>query len=187
MPNKPRKQTIIPALRTSEDVAAALKCDSKMVFLLSGNICTLGETCRALHDAGKMVMLHIDLIDGLKGDESGIRYAVGEFGLAGIISTKVSCLNIAKELGIISILRVFVIDSSALKTGISHVQACSPNFVEVLPGVSEKIIKLALEQFKTSVIAGGLIADHSDVALALKAGATAVSTSNRTLWGLSKI
>ena len=184
MQSNQRKQQIIPALRTAEDVAAALKCASKMVFLLSGNICTLGETCSALHEAGKMVMLHIDLIDGLKGDESGIRYAVGEFGLAGIISTKVSCLNIAKELGIISILRVFVIDSLALKTGIAHVQACSPNFVEVLPGVSEKIIKLATQQFNTSVIAGGLIAERSDVEFALNAGAAAVSTSNRTLWGL---
>ena len=185
MPRRQIIQHVIPALRTVDDVAAALKCDSKMVFLLSGNICSLSETCRALHDAGKMVMLHIDLIDGLKGDESGIRYAVGKFSLAGIISTKVSCLNIAKELGIISILRVFVIDSSALKTGIAHVQACSPNFVEVLPGISDKIIRLATAQFKTSVIAGGLIADHSDVDCALKAGAAAVSTSNRTLWGVS--
>ncbi len=181
------RQHIIPALRTEDDVSAVLKCDAKMVFLLSGSICTLGETCRALHAAGKIVMLHIDLIDGLKGDESGIRYAVGEFGLAGIISTKVSCLNIAKDLGIISILRVFVIDSSAIRTGIAHVQACAPNFVEVLPGVSEKIIKLASLQFKTSVIAGGLIADCSDVEYALRAGAAAVSTSNRSLWGLSGI
>ena len=60
MQSNQTKQQIIPALRTAEDVTAALKCASKMVFLLSGNICTLGETCRALHEAGKMVMLHID-------------------------------------------------------------------------------------------------------------------------------
>ena len=177
-----KAQQVIPALRTAEDVSAAVECGAKMVFILSGGICTLGDTCRVLHEAGKLVMLHIDLIDGLKGDESGIRYAVREFGLAGIISTKASCLNIAKELGIISILRVFIIDSSAIRTGMAHVQACSPNFVEVLPGVSDKIIRLAAEKFRTSIIAGGLIADKTDVETALAAGATAVSTSNRTLW-----
>lgn len=177
-------QHIIPAVRCEDDLEAALSCRAKMVFLLSGNICSLGPCCEALHSAGKQVMLHIDLVDGLKGDESGIRYAVRQFQLAGIISTRPSCLKIAREAGVLGILRVFVIDSSALRTGEAHIQACSPAFVEVLPGVSRKIIQLAVSQFNTSVIAGGLISDKDDVKMALDAGAAAVSTSNHELWKL---
>lgn len=181
---KPREHEshIIAAVRDEVDLQAALASPLKTVFLLSADIRSLKAQCDALHQARKRVFLHFDLVNGLKGDASGVCFAAEQFRLNGIISTKAQILKFAREAGLMAILRVFVLDSSALKTGLQHAQTCQPHFVEVLPGVSRKIIMLASQQFGLPVIAGGLIQDEDDVAQALAAGAAAVSTSHRELW-----
>lgn len=174
---------IIAAVRDDADLQAAIMSPLKTVFLLSADIRSLKAQCDALHQKRKRVFLHFDLVNGLKGDASGVRFAAEQFRLNGIISTKAQILKYAREAGLLAILRVFVLDSSALKTGLQHAQTCQPDFVEVLPGVSRKIITLASQQFKLPIIAGGLIQDADDVDQALAAGAAAVSTSHRELWG----
>ena len=82
-----------------------------------------------------------------------------------------------------TILRCFIIDSSALHTGAQLLSQCKPDYVEVLPGVSSKIIRLAVQHYRIPVIAGGLIAEAQDIDAAIAAGAAAVSTSQATLWG----
>jgi glycerol uptake operon antiterminator len=153
-----------------------------VVFLLSGELCDLEEHCRLLHQAGKKIFLHIDLLDGLKGDSSGIRFLAKYCQPEGIISTKVQCLKIARDAGMQTILRCFAIDTLALKTGAQNVRLAKPDFVEVLPGLSTKIIRLATVHFGIPVIAGGLLNEPEDIAAVLAAGAAAVSTSVPTLW-----
>ena len=174
--------SIIAAVRDEADLEAALKSPVRMVFLLSGDLLSLGVQTRRLHEAGKQIFLHFDLVSGLKGDVSGIRYAADNFHLNGIISTKPACLKMARDEKLMAVLRIFVIDSSGFKTGLQHAQLCQPDLVEVLPGVSGKIIRMATEHFSQPVIAGGLIQDDEDVAQALDAGAAAVSTSCHRLW-----
>lgn len=173
---------VIAAIRTSKDLEAAINAPTKAVFLLSGDIRTLEEHCNRLNQAKKQVFLHLDLVEGLKGDAAGIAFAAERFRINGIISTKTTCLKHAKEAGLIAILRVFIIDSSALKTGIQLAKNCKPDWVEILPGVAPKIIKRATAEFNLPIIAGGLIQERQDVEEAIAAGATAVSTSRRELW-----
>ncbi len=175
-------QYLIAAVRNDGDIGRVLKSKVSVVFLLSGDLCVLEEQCQALREANKQVFLHMDLVEGLKSDASGIRFAAQRFHLTGIISTKAACIKLAREAGLHAILRVFVLDSSALRNGLQHAQLCHPDSVEVLPGVSEKIIRLAASQFAVPVIAGGLIEDAQDVQCAINAGAAAVSTSNWKLW-----
>lgn len=175
-------QPVIAAVREEADVEKALVCAAQTVFMLSGDLRTLGDQCRRLHDCGKQTYLHFDLVNGLKGDQAGIEFAAEHFHLTGIISTKAPCLKLAHEVGLRAILRVFVLDSSAFRTGLHHVQSCHPDYVEVLPGVSSKIISLAVSEFGVPVIAGGLIQERADIELALSSGASAVSTSRHELW-----
>jgi glycerol uptake operon antiterminator len=49
--------------------------------------------------------------------------------------------------------------------------------IEILPGEMPKVIRTTVLSSNKPVIAGGLIADHEDVQLALQAGAVSVSTS----------
>ena len=177
-----KNQRVIASLRNNDDLEAVLNSEARTVFLLSADVCQLEEQCARLRDAGRQVFLHLDLVDGLKGDESGIRFAARRFRLTGIISTRATCLKQAKEEGLLAIQRVFMLDSSALRTGQMHAQSCKPDFVEVLPGISAKIIKLAVANFQVPIIAGGLISDWEDVENAFAAGASAVSTSHRDLW-----
>lgn len=175
-------QYLIAAVRNEGDIGRVLKSRVSVVFLLAGDLCTLEEQCQALHAGNKQVFLHMDLVEGLKSDASGIRFAAQRFHLTGIISTKPTCIKLAHEAGLRAILRVFVLDSSALRNGLQHARLCRPDSVEVLPGVSEKIIRLAARQFAVPVIAGGLVEDVQDVQRAVNAGAAAVSASNWKLW-----
>ena len=52
----------------------AILANPKVVFMLFGNIGDLQQQCRELRSAGKMVFLHVDLIDGLRPDNVGLRY-----------------------------------------------------------------------------------------------------------------
>lgn len=183
MPTAPAKpDQVIAAIRDEHDLTLAIQSKVRCAFLLGGDLQTLNHQCSLLHEAGKSVFLHFDLVNGLKGDASGILYAAEHFRLNGIISTRPPCLKLAREAGLLAILRVFVLDSSALKTGLQHAQSCQPDFVEVLPGVAPKIIRLACAAFNLPVIAGGLIQDRDDISQALHAGAAAVSTSRAELW-----
>ena len=105
----------------------------------------------------------------------------GPWRPAGIISTRAPLVKAARDHGLLAIQRVFLLDSGSIRSGIQLIAQCSPDFVEVMPGVIPK----AIGQFKTAgrpVIAGGMVTARSEVIDALAAGALAVSTSSRELW-----
>ncbi|NLZ64109.1 MAG: glycerol-3-phosphate responsive antiterminator [Lentisphaerae bacterium] len=173
---------IIAALRTPAKILQALTSPVQTVFLLAGNICDLPGQCQQLKDAGKMVFIHLDMLNGLKGDASGLKFLQKFCGPNGVISTKAQVLKLAREQGLFTILRVFGLDSQAMRTGREHVLLAKPDFVEVLPGVASKVIAMAKQDYKVPIIAGGLIETREDVNQAFAAGANAVSTSNHVLW-----
>lgn len=174
---------VIAAVRSPDRLDSVIASSVKVVFTLFGGIGELEAQCKRLNDAGKLVFLHIDLIDGLKPDAVGIKYVVENMKPAGIITTKGSCIKIGHELGVFTIQRVFMLDSSALKSGIQNVASCKPNLVEILPGVCEKALLMARTHMDIPFIAGGFIETKEDVINALKTGAVAVSTSCEALWG----
>ena len=90
----------------------------------------------------------------------------------------------AKELQLFTVLRVFVIDSMALKSieNLEHQHSGRPDFLEVMPGAMPKVLRKIKSISRIPLIAGGLIADKEDVMGALLAGASAVSTSRQDVW-----
>jgi glycerol uptake operon antiterminator len=174
---------VIAAVRSADKLDSVIASSVKVVFTLFGGIGELEEQCKRLNEAGKLVFLHIDLIDGLRPDSAGVRYVTERMKPAGIITTKGSCIRIAHELGVFTIQRVFMLDSSALKSGIQNVSSCKPDLVEILPGVCERALFMAKNNMNTPFIAGGFIESKEDIITALRAGAGAVSTSCEALWG----
>lgn len=175
---------IIAAIRKDSDVERAIKSEVKVVFVLYGNILNIASVCKKLHDNNKLVFVHVDLIEGLRGDLAGIDFIHEHVRPDGIISTKISNIKHAKKIGLLTILRIFLIDSLSLKTGIKNVTEISPSAVEIMPGIASKIIKDIKKQVNISVIAGGLIDCKKDVIEALSFGAIAVSTSKYELLNL---
>ncbi|BBJ28288.1 glycerol-3-phosphate responsive antiterminator [Athalassotoga saccharophila] len=173
-----RKNPVIPALRTSEDLDEVLKLKDRVVFLLETSVGKYQDCVRKLKDAGHIIFVHADLIKGLKMDEFGSEFILTERP-SGIISTHKSTLEWAKKQGLMQIYRVFLIDSEALKNGEQLIRSTRPDFVEILPG----LVMLSLEiNFGFPLIAGGLISKKDHVDELLKRGIFAVSTSNKNLW-----
>lgn len=155
--------------------------DIKVVFILFGDICSIGEIVSKIKASQKVAMVHIDLINGLSSKEIAVDYIKQNTEADGIISTKPALVRRAKELSMFTILRYFLLDSMALEA-IHQQHLVKPDFIEVLPGVMPKIIHKICQSTRTPVIAGGLITDKESIMGALDAGAIAVSTTNRDVW-----
>lgn len=178
------KNPIIAAIRNENDLIKALKCRALIVFVLYGSILDIKDICDKLKKANKIVFVHIDMIDGIKGDSKGLEYIKNIADPFGIITTKLSNVKYALKLGLCTIQRVFIIDSLSLHTGISNIHTAMPHAVEVMPGIASKIIDIMKKDVHLPIIAGGLIRDHKDIMDSIGAGAIAISTSNSELWDL---
>ena len=177
-----RQRPVIAAARSMEDVLEAAKSRVAAVFLLGGSILTLPEMTAALRGAGKYVFIHLDLCEGLGRDAAAVAWCAKTLQPDGLISTRAQLLRQAAGQGMLTIHRLFLMDSSALTGGIRHLSANPPDLVEALPGLVPKAIARLREQLDLPVIAGGMVTEERDVEQALAAGALAVSTSQRTLW-----
>lgn len=159
---------------------AALRYPGKVIFYLSADILTLEEKLHSAHQAGKLVMVHIDLAEGLGKDRAGVAY-LAKAGADGIISTKGNLIRYAKEQGLIAIQRCFALDSRGLDSIAETLRNTAPHLMEIMPGVIPKVIS-RFAKSSIPVIAGGLLQTKAEILEALKAGATAVSTGSRELW-----
>jgi glycerol uptake operon antiterminator len=172
---------VIAAVKAREAAGDAARSPVAVAFVLGGSILTMDGIMAELAQGGKMVFLHMDLIEGIGRDEAGLAYAAAHWKPAGVITTRAPLVKAAKEHSLIAIQRVFLLDSGSIRSGIQLIDQCRPDFVEVMPGVIPK----AIGQFKSAgrpVIAGGMVTERSEVIEALAAGALAVSTSSRELW-----
>jgi len=178
------KSPVIPAARTPEAVARAADTDSAVIFLLGGSLLTLPDMIRITYLNGKRAFVHLDLADGLGRDEVAVRWCVEHLRADGIISTKPGLLKAASDMGAITIQRLFLMDSTSFEHGKRMLRNTPPDMAEVLPGIAPKAIRQLCEALNKPVIAGGLITEAREIALALQAGAAAVSVGDEKLWNL---
>ena len=176
------QRPVIAAARTMEDAREAAGSRVAAVFLLGGSILTLPEMTATLREAGKYVFIHLDLCDGLGRDAAAVQWCAQTLAPDGLISTRSQLLRKAAEQGMMTIHRLFLVDSSSLNGGIRHLTANPPDLIEVLPGLVPKAITYLRDTLNLPVIAGGMVTEERDVEQALSAGALAVSSSSRTLW-----
>lgn len=175
---------IIGAIKNEENLKDVLKTDVKIVFILYGNLTNIIEIAEVLRKHNKMFFIHVDMIDGLKSDYSGFMFLKKYVNPYGIISTKQHHLKLASKYGMNTILRMFIIDSMSLETCIKNCNEYKPSAIEIMPGISEKIIKKVHSKVSIPLIAGGLIEDKTDVLNALDSGALAISTTNKNIWNM---
>ncbi|MBU3878274.1 glycerol-3-phosphate responsive antiterminator [Faecalicatena sp. AGMB00832] len=178
---------MIAAVKDEKGLEKSCKMEEiRVIFVLFGDICTIGSIVERIKAAGKTALVHIDLVTGLSSKEITVDFIKEHTQADGIITTKLMLVHRAKELSMYTVLRFFVIDSMALKSieSLEKQKGGRPDFIEVLPGVMPKVLKKICGLSRIPVIAGGLIADKEDVMGALDAGAVAVSTTNQDVWML---
>ncbi len=176
------KKPVIPAVKDDKWLKKCLISDCKIVYVLYGNICTIASIVQQIKDAGKIALVHIDLIEGLSSKSICVDFLKKYTRTDGIISTRPQIIARANALGFISIQRFFLLDARNYDNVKKHVRENSPDIIEVMPAGLFKMISYVLEEIDTPLIASGLVLDHCDVSGAIKAGAFAVSTTNCDLW-----
>ncbi len=170
---------VISAVR-EEHFFEAVESPSEVIFLLGCNVLTVQGLIEKAHENGKMVLVHIDLADGIGKDKAGVHYLT-KCGVDGIISTRSHLIRAAKELGLITVQRFFALDSQGVDSIDEVLNSSAPTLVEIMPGTVGKVIN-RFSGGKIPVIAGGLIETKQEVMEALSSGALAVSTGKKDLW-----
>ena len=172
---------IIAAIR-DDGWEAALRSPAQLLFYLSADLTTVCRRITQAHEAGKILLVHMDLADGIGKDKVGLQY-LADCGVDGIISTRGQIIRTAKELGLLTVQRFFALDSQGMDSIQEMLRSTNPHLMEIMPGVIPK----AIQRFAAGsipVIAGGLIETKQEVTAALGIGATAISTGCRELWYL---
>ncbi len=175
-------QVILPAARHMKDFEKILESPYEFGVFLDTHIGQLRSIFDLARRHGKKMLLHADLVQGLKNDEYATEYLCQEIKPFGLISTRSNVILRAKQKGVLAIQRIFLLDTNALEKSYALLAKTQPDFIEVLPGAMPKIISEVFEQTNIPILAGGLIRTVDDVNQALRAGATAITTSNRELW-----
>ena len=151
---------IIAAVKNEEELENCLKSEIDVVFILYGDVVTIPGIIDRIKDSGRTA--------------------------DGIITTRANLIHHAKELGLSTVLRFFILDSMALSNieKLTRVnRAAMPDVIEILPGIIvPKIMRKISAMSCVPVIAGGLIKDREDVMNMLNNGAVAISTSAQDVW-----
>ncbi|WP_219833991.1 glycerol-3-phosphate responsive antiterminator [Paenibacillus sp. R14(2021)] len=185
MPLLTLERNVLPAVRKMKEVEGLLNAPFSCFVLLGGHLSQIKPIVDMARGHGKDVLLHADLIDGLKNDEYAAEFLCQTIRPAGLISTRAGVIQRTKQNKLTAIQRLFLLDSDALERSYALVEKTQPDYIEVLPGIMPEIIAEVKERTGVPVIAGGLIRTEDHVRQALHAGASAVTTSRRELWTLT--
>ena len=169
---------IIAAIKDDKGLQKCVTSDSSVVFILYGDVISISDIVATVKAAGKIAMVHIDLISGLSSKEVAVDFLKKYTQADGIITTKPALVKHAKELGLYTILRLFLLDSMAYENIERQVASARPDLIEVLPALMPKIVEKVCQLSPVPVIAGGLICDKEDIMMLLRCGVTSISSTN---------
>ena len=178
---EPADSRLIAAVRTPAALHRALASPVATLFLLGGTILTLPAYIREAQKADKRLFVHLDLTDGVGKDEAGLGF-IARLRADGIITTKANLIRAAREAGLETVQRFFIIDAHSIDTALAAIESAEPDYVEVMPGVVPKVIRRFTAAVATPVVAGGLIETAGEARSALRAGASYVSSTAVALW-----
>jgi glycerol uptake operon antiterminator len=175
---------VVPAVRGPDSaLEAALAGEHPAIFVLGGDLFkVLGRI--GSESRRPRIYVNVDLVGGIAADASGLRFLSRH--VEGIISTHRHVIELAKTSGLITIQRLFAIDSGAVERGLKLIRRAEPQFVEILPALAYcEIADRYSEVLDLPVLAGGLLKSPEDISTILKAGAVGVSTSHQGLWNVA--
>ena len=172
---------VIAAIR-DDGWDAALHSPAQVLFYLSADLTTVNKRIQQAHEAEKILLIHLDLAEGIGKDRAGIRY-LAQQGVDGIISTKAQIIRAARDMGLLTVQRFFALDSKGMESIEEMLHTSTPHLIEIMPGVIGKAIRRFCN-CGIPIIAGGLVETKAEVTEAINCGAAAVSTGKEDLWYL---
>lgn len=177
---------VIAAVRDQQALTAAMAAPVQVIFLLATSIGRVAAEGAAVAEAGKLLFVHLDFVDGLGRDEAALDFLVRGARPAGLITTRSGLVHAVRRAGTIPVQRLFLLDSQSVSTGLDAARNSKAEVVEVLPGIVPRAIGAVRSQLPGAlIIAGGLVRTDQEITRALAAGASGVSTSAAGLWNLT--
>ncbi len=175
---------VIASIKDDEGLKKVLETECKIVFILYGDILNIASIVQTLKDNDRIVFINIDLLDGLSNKEIAVKFLKQNTKADGILSSKAQSIKAARSMGLIAIHRFFLIDSFSFHNLNKQIEISQPDCIEILPGCMPRVITWVMEKISIPLIAGGLVCEKEDVVSALKAGATAISSTNTDVWSM---
>jgi glycerol uptake operon antiterminator len=170
------------AVKGVQQLEAALASRCGAVFILRANGLELSPVVQRIHLARKLAVVHLDLVDGLAADLTGVRW-LARCGADAIISSHGQAVRAIRAEGLVAIQRLLCVNQVGVDLGLVAVGRSQPDIVELLPGaILPEVADLIMPRLKVPLLAGGFIRDAGAVRQVLEAGALAVTTSEAALW-----
>jgi glycerol uptake operon antiterminator len=170
------------AVKAPEQLDAALDSRCGAIFVLRANGLELSPVVQRIHLAGKLAVVHLDLVDGLSADLAGVRW-LARCGADAIISSHGQAVRAIRAEGVVAIQRLLCVSQVGVEVGLVAVARSQPDIVELLPGVIlPQVADLVMPRLDVPLLAGGFIHDAVAARRVLEAGALAVTTSAPALW-----
>jgi glycerol uptake operon antiterminator len=170
------------AVKSGDQLEPALESGCGAIFVLRANGLELSPVVHRIHAAGKLAVVHLDLIDGLNADLTGVRW-LARCGADAIISSHGQAVRAIRAEGVVAIQRLLCVSDVGIELGLVAVARSQPDIVELLPGVIlPAVADLVMSRLTVPLLAGGFIHDAVEAREVLEAGALAVTTSERALW-----
>ncbi|MCA0171356.1 glycerol-3-phosphate responsive antiterminator [Bacillus sp. RAR_GA_16] len=173
---------MIAAIKDPKSFDRFIESDLQSAFLLMGNISVIKRYVDQLKKHDRHVFLHIEKIPGISFDKEGLKFISKFVKPTGIVTTKSSLVQLAKQEGLLTIQRLFLIDTDAVHNGLKSVREIQPDALEVMPGLIPEMIQQLKMETDIPLITGGLIQNRDHIGQALASGAIAVSTGRSWLW-----
>ena len=173
---------LIAAITRTEQISAALNSNVKRINLMTGDILQLADIVKRVHAVNKQLYVHLEMVNGISKDSSGVQYLAQAFKIDGIVSTKSNAIASAKQAGLGTTQRIFAIDTAAIETALKMIYSSKPDEVELMPGLMPRIISQIRTQWDKKLIVGGLIRSHEEIRSAFEHGADFVSIGDSQFW-----
>ncbi len=176
------KDHLISSIKNPKSLDLFLESKVGTGFLLTGNISSIKHYVDLLKSHHRFVFLHLEKIPGISYNLEGLKFVANYIKPSGIISTKNNVIQYAKKMNLITIQRLFLIDSDATYNGLKAIQENKPDAIEVMPGLIPSMVKELKNQLEIPIITGGLLQNKKQMMDAIENGAIAVSTGTPALW-----
>lgn len=173
---------LIASIKDPKSLDQFLETNIQSAFLLTGNISVIKRYVDLLKKHNRFVFLHIEKIPGISYDREGLKFIARYVKPTGIVTTKSSLIQLAKKEGLLTIQRLFLVDTDAVKNGLQTVNEIQPDALEIMPALLPEMIMKLRKETACPIITGGLIHNQSQIDDALQSGAVAVSTGRPWLW-----
>ncbi len=110
--------------------ADVCRSPAEVAFLLCGDILNAGALTRQMQKAGKLVLIHMDLLGGIGRDSQAVEYLAQSVRPDGIISTRSQLIRAARDRSLLTVQRFFLLDSQSVAMTAETAAAVRPDMVE---------------------------------------------------------